>query len=58
VAILKDGACMFQAVKELTSIKKQALVIKNDAEEVVAQPNEAAEIVAYFLTLHSLLYLN
>ena len=42
----KDGAAMFKAVKELTSDKKRALVIKNDADEIVAQPKEAAEIVA------------
>jgi hypothetical protein len=29
---LKDGAGMFQAVKELTSNKKKTLVIKNDAD--------------------------
>jgi hypothetical protein len=45
---------MFRAVKELTSDKKKALVIKNDADEVVAQPKEAAEIVAKYF--HSLFF--
>ncbi len=45
---------MFQAVKELTSNKKKALVIKNDVDEVVAQPKEAAEFVAKYF--HSLFF--
>ena len=53
---------MFKAVKELTSHKKNALVIKNDADEIIAQPKEAAEIVekhfhSLFLILHYLFYL-
>jgi hypothetical protein len=45
---LKDGACMFKAVKELTSHKPKVLVIKNNADEIVAEPTEAAKIVANF----------
>ena len=37
---------MFQAVKELTNAKPKTLVVKNTAGETIAQPEEAAEIVA------------
>ena len=43
---LKDGARMFQAVRELTRSKPTALIVKNKDGEVVAQPEEAAEQVA------------
>jgi exonuclease III len=51
---LKDGARMFKAVKELTSHKPKKLVIKNDSDEIVAEPTEAAEIVAKHF--HSLFF--
>jgi hypothetical protein len=37
---------MFRAVKELTSAKPKTPVVKNNAGETIAQPEEAAEIVA------------
>ncbi len=43
---LKDGARMFRAVKELTSAKPKTPVVKNNAGDTIAQPEEAAEIVA------------
>ena len=48
----KDSTRMFQAVKELTSNKPQKLVVKNAEGEIVAQQEEAAELVAtHFKTL-------
>lgn len=43
---LKDGARMFQAVRELTRSKPAALIVKNKDGEIVAQPEVAAEQVA------------
>ncbi len=43
---LKDGARMFWAVKDLTNSKPKTPVVKNEIGETVAQPEEAAKIVA------------
>ena len=49
---LKDSARMFQAVRELTSHKPKALVVKNAAGETIGQEEVAAKAVAeYFLNL-------
>ena len=49
---LKDSAQMFQAVRELIRGKPKALIVKNSANETIADPKEAAEtIVKHFSNL-------
>ena len=51
---LKDSAQMFQSVRELTRNKSKPLVVKNSEGEIVAQQEEAAEIVAkHYVSLFS-----
>jgi hypothetical protein len=47
----KNGVKMFQAVRELTNNNRETVVVENEGE-TIAQPQEAAEIVAkYFSNL-------